>query len=251
MSQEFSRPTSGFSDVDRAERGASWYVKYLERVNEIIGIISYKQKLLEALDPKPDEAILDVGCGIGVGLQAIYNHAPAVGSLVGIDNSRAMIAQAIDLMPEELLTTGKFTYQQGDAHKLPFKDDGFHTSYSDRTFQHLDNPGLAFSEMLRVTKTGGRIVIADTDWYSLQLKGVSSETAEKIKRTYLNIIVNPHMGGTLQELFTKHGLTDVGVFKEPIELLDLQTVKDALGLESSLERARINGALSTEDLVSL
>lgn len=239
---------SGFSNVDHAAGGYSWYVEYLKRVNEVIGVKRYKQKVLEFIDPKPEEHILDIGCGIGVGLQAVYNHTPTVKSLVGIDNAQAMIDQANALTPQELLTSGIFTYQQGDAHKLPFEDKKFDACYSDRTFQHLANPDLAFREMIRVTKVDGRVVIADTDWQTLQIKGVSSETDERIRRTYLNIIANPRMGGTLQELFTEHGLADVEVVKNPIELLDPQTIKDVLGLESSLERARINGALSKEDV---
>lgn len=249
MTSEFpSGKTSGFSCVDKAPIGTSWYLEYLKRVSEVPAIKEYKRKELGVIDPQSGESILDIGCGIGADLQTVYKYAPGVKSLVGIDNSQAMIDQAISLITSEQLSAEIFRFQQGDAHKLSFEDETFNTSYSDRTFQHLKNPFQAFDEMLRVTKVGGKIIVADTDWGTLQLKGLSSETAEKIRKTYQGIILNPNLAGTLQDVFTKNGLKDVEVVENRIELPDLQTLKDVLGLEESLKLAGVSGILSKEDI---
>lgn len=249
MSTESSSDrVTAFSNVDSGAIDASWYVDYLQRVNETFGISRYKQKALELLNPKPGEDILDIGCGIGVGLRAIYDHTPTVKSLVGIDNSQTMIAHATALTPQDLLVDRAIMFQQGDAHNLSFEDERFDASYSDRTFQHLTQPHQAFREMVRVTKCGGSVIVADTDWSTLHLKGVSPETEEKIRSAYFNIIANPRMGGKLQRLFIENNLKDVEVFKESLELLDLQTLKDVLALEQSLNLASDNGLFSTTDV---
>lgn len=242
---------TGFSDVDKADDGALWYVEYLKRVNEVPGIKTYKQKVLELVAPQQGEDILDAGCGIGEDLRNIYFRVPTVRSLVGIDNSQTIINEALYLTPQELVASGIFTYKQEDIHSLPFENDRFDACYSDRTFQHLTRPNEAFKEMIRITKPEGRIIVADTDWSALQLRGLSLEAVDKIKRLYLAIIRNPHMGGTLQELFTENGLIDINAFKASIDLPALQTIKDVLALESSLERGRINGVLSIEDATQI
>ena len=35
---------------------------------------------------------------------------------------------------------------------------------SERTFMHLSDPKKAFAEMIRVTQSGGYIVVFDLDW---------------------------------------------------------------------------------------
>ena len=112
----------------------------------------------------------------------------------------------------------------------------------------MAQPSKAFSEILRVTKPGGRVIIADTDWSTLRLEGVSPETEEKIRGAYFNIIRNPRMGGMLQQLFIDNGLRDIEVLKESLDLLDLQTIKDVLALEQSLNLASDNGLFSRKEL---
>lgn len=250
MSHESSsaRRITGFSNVDGGTIDPSWHVDYLKRVNETIGIRRYKEKILELLDPQPGEHILDVGCGIGEGLRSVHEYTPTAKTLIGIDNSQTMITQAATLTPQDLLIGKTIMFKQDDAHSLSFEGERFDASYSDRTFQHLANPDLAFSEILRVTKSGGRVIIADTDWDTLHLKGVSPEAEEKIRSAYFNIIVNPRMGGMLQQLFIKNSLKDVEVVKESIELLDLQAIEDVLALKKSLNLARENGLLSEKEV---
>jgi len=249
MSHEsLPRHISVFSDVDSADAGSLMAIIYLIRLNKVPAIKEYKQRARELLDPQPGESILDVGCGTGEGLRAIYSYTQSIGSLVGIDKSNALIAESINSTSKELLTAGKFIYQQGDAHKLSFEDGRFDATYADRTFQHLDNPDQAFREMLRVTKRGGRILIADTDWTTLQLAGISAETAEKIKLAHLNIVLNPQMGGRLKELFSKQDLIDIKVARMSIEMPDFETIQTVLTPHSSLELASKNGAISTEDV---
>ena len=242
------RQKSGFSNVDEVDDGAGWFKLYLEKINRVPAIRRYKQYELELINPQMGEHILDVGCGLGLGLQAIRSFNSEVGRLVGIDNSQSMVSQAIASTSRDLISSGKFSFLQEDAHNLAFRDEIFDVTYADRTFQHLSNPKQAFEEMLRVTKKDGRIIIADTDWTTLQLKGISGETAEKIKRAYLRIIVNPLMGSELQGLFTEHGLKDLTVIEVPLDMPNFRTLDTVLALKPSLELAGNGGFLSGEDV---
>ncbi|MCU0641421.1 MAG: methyltransferase domain-containing protein [Candidatus Margulisbacteria bacterium] len=46
-----------------------------------------------------------------------------------------------------------------DREKLPYADASFDEVYSDNMMEHLKNPNLVLSEMVRVLKKGGRLVI--------------------------------------------------------------------------------------------
>lgn len=245
--ESFQGQTKAFNNADVADTEALWRVDYLKRVNEVPAIKRYKQKALELLGPQKGEHILDIGCGIGEGLRAIYDHTPTVKSLVGIDNSQTMIAQAFALTPQDLLNGRTIMFQQEDAHNLSFENERFDASYSDRTFQHLTQPHQAFREMVRVTKSGGRIIVADTDWSTLGFRGTSPKVEKTIRDTYFNIITNPHMGGMLEQIFKENGLKDIEVLREAIDLPSLQAIEDVLALEKSLNLAKDNGLFSKTD----
>ena len=57
--------------------------------------------------------------------------------------------------------SGVCSNQQADLAALPFGDGSFDAIYSERVFQHLDNPAAVMSELFRVLRRGGCIVVAD------------------------------------------------------------------------------------------
>lgn len=251
MKHEFLASLSGFSDIDSVGVDASWYIDYLKKLHEEPIIRQYKEKALALLDPRPGEKILDIGCGLGLDVLAMHAHEPKVTRIFGIDNSQVMIAYAIHNAPQELIESGKIVFQKGDAHKLSFANDSFNATNSDRTLQHLADPALAFKEIVRVTKGGGRIVIADTDWETLKVHGIPEEDSDIVKRAYFEIIRNPRMGGGLEELFLQHGLKNIEVYTQETRKVGFKGIQDTLGLERSLSKAQAEGALSKGELQRL
>lgn len=75
---------------------------------------------------------------------------------------------ALDLHPgitnpelmNKLITDFGVEFVEGDAEKLTFKDDTFDVSSSLCVLAHVNNPEAVFSELWRVTKPGGKIVVA-------------------------------------------------------------------------------------------
>src|SRR5262249_13473816 len=58
-------------------------------------------------------------------------------------------------------------FHVGDAHRLDFPDGDFDGCRAERVLQHLDEPVRAVEEMVRVTRGGGRVVVAEPDWETL------------------------------------------------------------------------------------
>lgn len=107
------------------------------------------QSLLEAIRGSVDYIggqVLDIGCG----------HRPyeewlpkSVTCYIGLDY------EAIDASPHLV----------GDALRLPFLDASFDTIISMQTLEHLPNPFQSFSEIARVLRPGGKLILtAPQSW---------------------------------------------------------------------------------------
>lgn len=241
------RETRGFGNVDGSSIRPEEYVAYLHRVDKIDQIAGYKNLLFRVLSIRPLDQVLEVGCGTGVDMRSIFDRDSRVKKVVGVDNSKTMITNAIANTSPDLLESGKIEYVHGDAHVLHFEDDTFDASYSNRTFQHLENPRQALREMVRVTKPEGNIAIADPNWASLQIQGVKTETEGVIVKTFNGIIRNPYMGGQLHDFFLEEGITDTRVYGIPIVLSDFRNIQDVLWLDRSLQVAVDRGIISEMD----
>ncbi len=120
-------------------------------------------KALGALELGPKDRLLDIGCGTGA---AVRDAAPVVKRAAGVDLSPGMIARANELA--EGLKNVKFV--EADSERLPFKDEKFTALLCTTSFHHYPDPRRAVSEMARVLKPGGRVVIGDacTDRFGMR-----------------------------------------------------------------------------------
>jgi SAM-dependent methyltransferase len=109
--------------------------------------------LLRLLAPlSGDERALDVGCGTGA---LAYALAPLVGDVVGVDASETYVATAREHAPPGC------SFVVGDAASLPFPYGDFDLVGCMRVLHHVRRPELVVSEIARVTRPGGRILLVD------------------------------------------------------------------------------------------
>jgi ubiquinone/menaquinone biosynthesis C-methylase UbiE len=99
-----------------------------------------------------DERALDVGCGTGA---LAYALAPLVGEVVGVDGDEEYLAVAREDAPAGC------TFVHGDAEALPFPYGDFDVVGCLRVLHHVQRPELVVAEIARVTRPGGRILLAD------------------------------------------------------------------------------------------
>lgn len=112
--------------------------------------------LIRTADIQSDNVILDVACGPGLVACEVAKVAKRV---TGIDLTPAMIEQARSHQQSLVLTNVDFVV--GDAHPLPFADKTFDRVITRYSFHHFTNPDLAFAEMVRVCRPGGRVTVCD------------------------------------------------------------------------------------------
>ncbi len=104
----------------------------------------------------PGDRLLDSGCGPGIVSTAL---ARQVAHVDGVDLTPAMIALGEQRAAADGL--GNVAFQVADMSALPFGDATFDGAVTRYTVHHLDRPIAALSEMVRVTRAGGRVVALD------------------------------------------------------------------------------------------
>jgi SAM-dependent methyltransferase len=110
--------------------------------------------ILSALQLRPDDVLLEIGCGGGAFLeQALRSGCRAA----AIDHSAEMVALARELNAEAI-ADGRLEIVEGEAEQLPFADDTFTCAAMMQVFFFLDAPRV-LAECRRVLRPDGRIAV--------------------------------------------------------------------------------------------
>ncbi len=112
--------------------------------------------MLADLPLSPDAQALDIASGTGEFARAL---APNVASVIGLDATDAMMEQGKKFIEEAGIENIRF--QKGVVQDMPFEDESFDIVSSRYAFHHFADPRPVISEMVRVCKTGGHIIIVD------------------------------------------------------------------------------------------
>jgi len=136
-------------------------------------------ELLDQLQLRGDERILDLGCGRGAVLLMAAQHL-TTGHAVGIDLWRKVdqsgnSAEATRRNAAAEGVADRVEVHTGDMRALPFEDDSFDLVLSSLAVHNISGRAgreKAISEAVRVLRPGGRLMIADvraTRQYQAQL----------------------------------------------------------------------------------
>ena len=135
----------------------AWRETFLGAITETLEL----RAMLDLMGELRGARILDVGCGDGL-LACI---AAARGALAtGVDANPAMLTAARRRAEEEVV---KASFVEGRAERLPFPDGGFDVVSAVTALCLVADAKLAFREMARVLRPGGRLVVGELGRWSL------------------------------------------------------------------------------------
>lgn len=103
-----------------------------------------------------NKSVLDAGCGTGIFSIIFANKGAA--KVTGIDISEGSLETARSLMEKFNLENAEF--RKEDMLKLPFEDETFGIVWAWGTVHHTTDPHKAISELIRVLKKGGSLLLA-------------------------------------------------------------------------------------------
>jgi ubiquinone/menaquinone biosynthesis C-methylase UbiE len=174
-----------------------------------------KDRLDALMDPRPGQRLLDIGCGPGTDTLRLAAAVAPGGSVMGVDIDPEMVAlaaQRAHRSPESALVR----HAVANAACLPYRSGSFDACRCERVLQHVADPRTILAEIARVTRVGGIIAAADSDWASLSIHADDPRLERHIVSAVAGSFCNGYVGRQLRDLFTGAGLQDVVVETWPI-----------------------------------
>jgi len=146
--------------------------------------LGLRDRLLDSLELKGDEKVLDVGCGRGLMLIGAAKRLKS-GKATGIDvwNPQDLSGNTADSAKQNAKIEGisdKVRIENGDARKMVYPEKNFDVVISSLAIHNLpdrDERHQAILEMWRVLKPGGKLLIFDifhTADYAKVLQGAGA-----------------------------------------------------------------------------
>jgi ubiquinone/menaquinone biosynthesis C-methylase UbiE len=233
-----------FSSVD-AQPDAASLIAGLDEQASIPAIQRLRATAVELLGARLGHRVLDAGCGTGDVARALAGVVGRTGSVVGVEASGAMLAEArrraaVTLLPIE--------FRHGDVCGLDLDDASFDAVLSERVLQHLANPEQAVAELCRVTRHGGRVVVIDTDWGLHAVHGADTALTAAVLDAWCDNAANPWSGRRLPGLLADAGLRAITLAVETITSTDpgRATVPPFTTMAAHAERCGAIGAGDAE-----
>jgi ubiquinone/menaquinone biosynthesis C-methylase UbiE len=185
--------------------------EYLKKIAEKQGR-KVKQASYKLLNIRKNSHVLDIGCGPGIDTINFSEHIGTKGQIVGLDNDHGMIEKANAELKKHK-TTKNVKHIVGDVQSMPFTNSEFDRVHAERLFQVLPktvNPLSVFAEMHRVLKTGGIMVLVDTDWATASVNYSNHELERRLVNFFAaNMRPNGYAGRQLLEMLANNGYREI------------------------------------------
>lgn len=107
------------------------------------------ERLYDLLSPSPEGTYLDIGCGTG---NYISEFAKKGHRFIGIDPSEEMLTEA-------KTQNNNITWKIGEAERIDLPSESIDGSIASLTLHHWQDLDQGFSELNRVLKPNGKIII--------------------------------------------------------------------------------------------
>ena len=167
-------------------------------------------ELMRAAALQHGDAVLDVACGTGVIARLAAAAVGDAGSVAGVDVAHEMLEVA-----ESVEHAGSpIEWRQADAASLPYPDDSFDVVTCQMGLMFMEDRAAALSEMRRVTKYGGRVVV--------NTPGTIQPPFEKMART-LGAHIAPEAVGFVRAVFSLDDRAELAVMLESAGLDEVET----------------------------
>lgn len=203
-----------FTTVDALE-DPGVFIGLMDRVQDAPDVRAARADLLDRLDLRPGQTVLDLGCGTGDHTREVAARVSPGGQAIGVDFSASMIGEAAR---RQTASPAPARFEQGDAQQLVFETGTFDACRTERMLCHVPDQRAALREMVRVVRPGGRVGVIDFDAAGTLIDHSNREITNAFVATLTDVVRNPWMGRTLRRLMGEVGLVDIDVRPAILEI---------------------------------
>lgn len=162
VSREYSRAVRGGTDTAVAQTGKGRFADY--RQEDLANVpAEYVESSfgcgnpLAFSDVRPGQVVLDLGCGAGLDLLLAAERVGAQGRVIGVDANDDMLAIAT----KRVAHLGNVELKKGRIEALPVASGSVDWVISNCVINLAADKERVFSEIARVLKPGGKMMVSD------------------------------------------------------------------------------------------
>lgn len=178
-----------------------------------VRVRSLKELTYQRMAISEGATVLDAGCGPGMDTVPLAQLVGPSGIVIGLDFDAAMLDEARNHAQQNGVAD-RIDHRLGSALVIPLENDTIDACRAERLLQVLpaSDELTVMNELLRVTRPGGRIVLADADWGSASVD-FSDTALERRLMSFFALQMRPNgfAGRRLYPLCREIGLNDITV----------------------------------------
>lgn len=115
-----------------------------------------REKAVELSKIKKGDVAADIGAGTGFISEILLEKGAHV---IAVDQSVEMLSQ----LKKKFCCNSALTIKKGNDTNLPIDDNSVDFVFANMYLHHVENPQIAISEMVRILKPDGKLIITDLD----------------------------------------------------------------------------------------
>jgi ubiquinone/menaquinone biosynthesis C-methylase UbiE len=170
-------------------------------------VLRRRRLVREALDARPGDRILDVGCGPGFYVAELLEQVGPRGAITALDGSAAMLAVA----GARVAGHDNVEFHEADATALPVADESFDRALTVQVLEYVADVPAALAELHRALRPGGRLVVWDVDWSTLSLHATDRSRADRVLAAWDEHLADPVLPRTLAARLAESGFAEIAV----------------------------------------
>jgi SAM-dependent methyltransferase len=200
----------------------------------------HNEQFRAAADIRAADRVLDIGCGTGQTTRDAA-RAASVGAALGVDVHEGMIARARELADHEHIPNLQF--EVGDAQTYAFHAGAFDIAISRFGTMFFRNPEIAFRNIARAVRAGGRLAIMvwrahDLNEWALAIEQALGAEERKVAAALAPPAFSLAEPSTVQGILTTTGFTMRELREIDVPVYYGQTVDAALDFVGQFANVR-------------
>jgi arsenite methyltransferase len=172
--------------------------KQVEATYQTPDVVEQRRATRALLALRPGERVLDIGSGPGFLAAEMAAEVGPEGKVVGVDPSDSMLEMG-------RRRDAPVEFVAGDAVALPFDDESFDAVASTQVYEYVADMPAALAEARRVLRTGGRLLILDTDWDSIVWHSSDRDRMLRVLEKWNDHLADPYLPRRLPGLLRDAG----------------------------------------------